>query len=47
MSMGQRVKIPHKPQMKEEDLVITESMWFKDSYLCIETVSSQHKLTGS
>ncbi len=31
--VGQRVQAPHKPQMKAEDLVITESLWFKENYL--------------
>lgn len=28
--VGQRVQVPHKPQMKAEGLVIIESVWFKE-----------------
>lgn len=36
---GLRVQVPHKPQMKAEDLVITESVWLKEN-ICTLNVKS-------
>ncbi len=40
--VSQRVQVHHKPQMKAEDLVITESARFEEKYLYHECESS-HK----